>query len=217
MGAQFDLYFASAPGADTKLEVLDAKGGALRTWSVAPPRSAAPAAAGGARAGFRRGGGGSTSIRAEAGMQRITWDLRYPGPWAPNAPEGGFGGPMVPPGKYSVRLTSGGQTITRTFDLKSDPRVAADGVTDGDIAEQVKFQLQVRDAISDARKLQQSIEQAMQKAGLKPQLDAGAVGDSPSNTKYDHPLRELYAKVVDTPGIYTQGDADRSAERTSSA
>ena len=29
----------------------------------------------------RRGGGGSTSIRAEAGMQRITWDLRYPGPW----------------------------------------------------------------------------------------------------------------------------------------
>ena len=107
--------------------------------------------------------------------------------------------------KYSVRLTSGGQTITRTFDLKSDPRVAADGVTDGDIAEQVKFQLQVRDAISEARKLQQSIEQAMQKAGLKPMLDPGAVGSSPSTTKYDHPLRELYAKVVTTPGIYTQG------------
>jgi len=138
-------------------------------------------------------------------MQRITWDLRYLGPWAPNTPEGGFGGPIVPPGKYSVRLTSGGQTITRTFDLKSDPRVAADGVTDGDIAEQVKFQLQVRDAISEARKLQQSIEQAMQKAGLKPMLDPGNVGSSPSTTKYDHPLRELYAKVVTTPGIYTQG------------
>ena len=37
---------------------------------------------------------------------------------------------MVPPGKYSVRLTAGGQTITRTFELKSDPRVATDGVTD---------------------------------------------------------------------------------------
>ena len=34
-GAQFDLYFATAPGADTKLEVLDAKGGALKTWNVA--------------------------------------------------------------------------------------------------------------------------------------------------------------------------------------
>jgi hypothetical protein len=45
----------------------------------------------------------------------------------------------------------------------------------------------------------------MQKAGLKPGLDPGAVGSSPGNTKYDHALRELYAKVVTTPGIYTQG------------
>jgi len=205
-GAQFDLYFASSPGADTTLEVLDARGGALRAWSVLAPRSAGAGQETGGRGGggFRRGGGSSPGIRAEAGMQRLTWDLRYPGPWAPNTPEGGSGGPMVPPGKYSVRLTSGGQTITRTFDLRSDPRVAADGVTDGDI-EQVKFQLQVRDAISDARKLQQGIEQAMAKAGLKPQLAPGAVGSSPGTTKYDSPLQALYAKVVDTPGIYTQG------------
>jgi hypothetical protein len=202
--AQFDLYFAQIPGADTKLEVLDAKGGALKTWNVAPPRSGGPATEGGG-GGFRRGGGGSTSIRPEAGVQRISWDLRYPGPWAPNAPEGGFGGPMVPPGKYTVRLTSNGQTITRAFDVKSDPRVAADGVSDGDIAEQVKFQLQVRDALSDARKLQQSIEQAMQKKGLKPGLEAGGPGHTPGAVKYDDPLRALYSRVVTTPGIYTQG------------
>ncbi len=203
-GAQFDVYFAMAPGADTRLEVLDSRGAALRTWNVIPPRSAG--AAGPEMRGPFRGGGGSTpGIRPEAGMQRITWDLRYAGPWTAATPEGGVGGPMVPPGKYSVKLTSGGQTVTRTFDLKSDPRVAGDGVTDGDIAEQVKFQLQVRDAISDARKLQQSIEQAMTKAGLKPQLAPGATGSSPATTKYDHPLQQLYAKVVDTPGIYTQG------------
>ena len=201
--AQFDLYFANAPGADTKLEVLDAGGAALRTWNVAPPRSSAPADQG-MRGPFGRGTGGSTSIRAEAGMQRISWDLRYPGPWTPQAPAGGPGGPMVPPGKYTVRLTSGGQTITRAFQLTSDPRVAMDGVTDAAIAEQVKFQLQVRDAISDARKLQQSIEQAMQKAGLKPQLAPGLPGDSPSNTKYENALQKLYARVTDTPGIYTQ-------------
>lgn len=203
MGAQFDLYFASAPGADTKLEVLDAKGGALKTWNVIAPGSNAPAGRGGG--GFRRGGAGSAGIRAEAGMQRITWDMRYPGPWAPETPDGGFGGPIVPPGKYSVRLTSGGQTITRSFDIKSDPRVAADGVTDGDLAEQVKFQLQVRDALSEARKLQQSIEQAMQKAGLKPGLDTWGVGDSTHTEKYDNPLRALYGRVVTPPGIYTQG------------
>jgi len=111
---------------------------------------------------------------------------------------------MVPPGKYTVKLTAGATVISRTLDLKSDPRVAADGVTDAAIAEQVKFQLQVRDAVSDARKLQVSIEAAMQKAGLKPQLAPGLPGDSPSNTKYDHPLQALYARVVDTPGIYTQ-------------
>jgi hypothetical protein len=193
------VYFAVAPGPDTKLEVLDAKGAALKTWTV----GAGGRAPGG---GFgRRGGGGSTSIRAEAGMQRITWDMRYPGPWSPEAPEGGFGGPVVPPGRYSVRLTAAGQTITRTFDVRSDPRVASDGVSDADIAEQVKFQLQVRDAISDARKLQQSIEQAMQKAGLKPGLETAAVGSTVATTKYDHPLRQLYARVVTTPGIYTQG------------
>jgi photosystem II stability/assembly factor-like uncharacterized protein len=202
--AQFDLYFASAPGAETKLEVLDTAGTALRTWNVAPPKSAgAPAQE--MRGPFGgRGGGGSTSIRAEAGMQRISWDLRYPGPWTAQNPGGGPGGPMVPPGKYSVRLTAGGQTITRTFALISDPRVAGDGVTDAAIAEQVKFQLQVRDAISDARKLQQSIEQAMQKAGAKPQLAPGKPGESPSNTKYENELQRLYARVVDTPGIYTQ-------------
>jgi hypothetical protein len=202
-GAQFDLYFATAPGADTKLEVLDAGGATLRTFSVAPPKSAG-ASGQDMRGPFFRGPQGSTSIRAEAGMQRILWDLRYPGPWTAQNPNGGPGGPLVPPGKYTVRLTSGGQTITRTLELRSDPRVAADGVTDAAIAEQVKFQLQVRDAIGDARKLQQAIEQAMQKAGLKPGLSPGQPGESPSTTKYDHPLQKLYARVVDTPGIYTQ-------------
>ena len=85
------------------------------------------------RGPFRRGGGSSAGHPPEAGMQRLTWDLRYPGPWAPNAPDGGPGGPLVPPGKYPVKLTAGGQTTTRTLEVKSDPRVAADGVTDGDL------------------------------------------------------------------------------------
>ena len=44
-------------------------------------------------------------------MQRVSWDLRYPGPWTANAPTGGPGGPMVPPGKYSVKLTESGTEI----------------------------------------------------------------------------------------------------------
>jgi len=201
--AQIDLYFQNAPSADTKLEITDARGQVLRAFSVLSPG----AASGGGqemRGPFRRGGGSSPGIKPEAGMQRLTWDLRFPGPWAPNAPEGGPGGPMVPPGKYTIKLTSGGQTTTRTLEVKSDPRIAADGVADGDIAEQVRFQLQVRDAISDARKLQVSIEEAMKKAGVKPVAPA-LPGTSPGSAKYDHPLQALWAKVADTPGIYVQG------------
>ncbi|MGH9386040.1 MAG: hypothetical protein ACRD2N_17315, partial [Vicinamibacterales bacterium] len=75
---------------------------------------------------------------------------------------------------------------------------------DADIAEQTRFQLQVRDAISDARRLQQRIEDAMPRAGVKPPPPA-VPGVQPSGTKYDHPLQQLWAQVVDTPGIYTQG------------
>ena len=199
--AQIDLYFQSAPAADTKLEVTDARGQTLHAWTVLPADGASTQEA---RGFFRRGASSSPGIRPEAGMQRIAWDLRYPGPWTPTAPEGGPGGPVVPPGKYTIKLTANGQTTTRTLEVKSDPRVAADGVSDGDIAEQVKLQLDVRDAVSDARKLQQSIEQAMKAGGVKP-VAAALPGSSPETTTYDHPLQKLWAQVADTPGIYTQG------------
>jgi photosystem II stability/assembly factor-like uncharacterized protein len=202
-GAQFDVYFQFAPPPDTRLEVADAKGQVLRTWRVLTARAAAPAGGRGG-GGFFRQAASSPGIRSEAGMQRITWDLRYPGPWAANAPEGGPGGPMVPPGKYTVRLVAGGQTITRTLEVRSDPRVAADGVSDADLAEQVRFQLQVRDALGDANRLRARIEDAMQKAGVKPVAPLQP-GRSPGEVTYDHPLQRLWAQVVDTPGIYVPG------------
>jgi photosystem II stability/assembly factor-like uncharacterized protein len=201
--AQIDVYFQSAPAADTKVEITDARGQVLRAFTVLPA-GGAPAGGQEMRGPFRRGAGSSPGLKPEAGMQRLTWDLRFPGPWAPNAPEGGPGGPLVPPGKYTVKLTAGGQTTTRTLEVKSDPRVLADGVTDGDLSEQVKLQLSVRDAVSDARKLQVSIEDAMKAAGVKPVATA-TPGATPASTKYDHPLQQLWAQVATTPGIYTQG------------
>jgi photosystem II stability/assembly factor-like uncharacterized protein len=199
-GVHVDLWFTDAP-TDARLEVLDAKNQVLRTFGVTR------AAQGGAGAqemrGAGRGGGGASGIRAEAGMQRFTWDMRYPGPWAPNAPTGGGGGPMAAPGKYTLRLTSGGQTQTKTVSLLVDPRVAKDGVTQADIEAQVAFQLRVRDALSDARRLQQQIEEAMKKAGVAP-LGAALPGTTPLAQKFAHPLQGLWARVVDQGGIYPQ-------------
>jgi photosystem II stability/assembly factor-like uncharacterized protein len=199
-GAHFDVWFQTPPAGDVKLEVLDPKGQVIRSFAVAQAK------AGGAgqemRGPFQRMGG-STAIRPEAGMQRFTWDMRHAGPWAPNAPNGGPGGPVATPGKYSVRLTADGQTQTRAFEVKADPRVLRDGVTQADLEEQVAFQLKVRDAVSDARRLQQQVEQAMQKAGIKPPSPAPP-GVRPLDLKFDHPLQRLWATLVDMPGPYPQ-------------
>jgi hypothetical protein len=193
------MFFASAPAAETKLEILDAKGQVVRSFGVA---RATQGGGGQEMRGPFRGAGGATSIRAEAGMQRFTWDMRYPGPWTAAAPQGGSGGPMAPPGKYSVRLTAGGQTHTKAFELKVDPRVPKDGVTQADLEEQTTFLLRVRDAISDARRLQQGIEEAMKKAGVAA-VPAAVPGSTPAQLKLQ-PLQALWVRVADQGGIYPQ-------------
>jgi len=198
--AHLDLWFREAPAADTRLEILDGKGQVVRGFGVAKP--APPGSAQEMRGPFR-GQGGPSSIRGEAGMQRFAWDMRHPGPWAPNAPNGAGGGPLVAPGKYTARLTTGGQTQTRAFEIKVDPRVTRDGVSQADIDEQVAFQLKVRDAQSDARRLQQQIEEAMKKAGVAA-LPAATPGLRPADVKFAHPLQALLARLVNQPGVYPQ-------------
>ena len=99
-------------------------------------------------------------------MNRFVWDLRYPGGPASSGGDmegGGFGGggPMAAPGTYRARLTAGGVTKTESFVVKIDPRVAKDGVTVADLAEQTRFALKVRDALADARQLAGRVRQAL--------------------------------------------------------
>jgi len=68
------------------------------------------------------------------GVHRLVWNLRYDDlPRAGRASEDDEGdgesgrvpGPLVVPGTYTVRLTAGGETATRTVDIREDPRVRA--------------------------------------------------------------------------------------------
>ena len=199
-GVHIDLWFASPPDADTRLEFVDAKGQVVRGFGLA---RTAQGGSGQDMRGPSRGQGGPSGIRPEGGMQRFNWDMRYPGPWATNAPNGVGGGPMVAPGQYTARLTTGGQTQTRSFELKVDPRVPRDGVTQSDLDEQVAFLVKVRDALSDARRLQQQIEEAMKKAGVSP-VPPAQPGVGPADVKYAHPLQAVWARLLDHPGIYVQ-------------
>ena len=91
-----------------------------------------------------------------AGMQRVQWDLRYPG--ATSFPgivmEGGDPrrGVWAPPGRYRARLTvrTGASVVvdTQSLVLTRDPRVT--DVTDADLQSQFELARRIRDKESDA-------------------------------------------------------------------
>jgi photosystem II stability/assembly factor-like uncharacterized protein len=184
-GARID-YFLANPSGELKLEILDAAGKVVREYSSVAP-GAAPAGRGGG--GGRRGGGLPSTLPAKTGMNRFVWDLRYPGGPAGggDGEGGGFGGngPLVPPGTYRARLTAGGVTKTEPLVVKIDPRVAKDGVTTADLAEQTKLALRVRDSLAQARQLASRLRQA---------IDAKR-GDQTA-------LQNVYAKLVTKTGPY---------------
>ncbi len=159
-GARIDYYLAN-PSGEVKLEILDASGRTVRAYSST---STAPAGRG---RGGRRGGNLPTTLPTKAGMNRFVWDLRYDGG------ESGGQGPLVAPGTYRARLTADGVTKTESFTVRIDPRVAKDGVTVGDLAEQTQFALKVRDALAEARSYQRRLREAMDaKRGDQAKLQA---------------------------------------------
>jgi len=82
------------------------------------------------------------------GLNRFTWNFRYenatriPGDkFAENA----TAGPLLPPGRYQVRLEVAGQTFTEPFELRADPRL---DVSQEDLQAQFDLGLQLRTAMS---------------------------------------------------------------------
>jgi photosystem II stability/assembly factor-like uncharacterized protein len=74
-------------------------------------------------------------VSTRAGMHRLSWDLRFT-PITAGSDDGEGGGgavphrtyseansPWAPPGQYTVRLTAGGRSYTQPLTLRLDPRV----------------------------------------------------------------------------------------------
>jgi photosystem II stability/assembly factor-like uncharacterized protein len=161
-GAQIDYYLGKAPAGDLKLEVLDGTGGVVRSFSSAnaavAPREEAPAFAadeeeGGGGFGGRGGRGAVVRVEKTPGMHRVTWDLRYPGPWQSATRPEGPNGPLAVPGKYSIRLTDGAWTSTQPLTVVEDPRITASGVTLADLRRQFDHNMRVRELVSEVNQL----------------------------------------------------------------
>jgi len=119
-------------------------------------------------------------LSPEAGMHRFVWDLRYTfvGPRRRSRRAGG--GPIAVPGRYTVKLTAAGKTMSRSLLLKMDPRVKTSGA---DLEQQ--FQLasklaarvgEFSAAVTQADDLQKQIVARTKEAEEKAEL-AAALAD----------------------------------------
>ena len=140
-GAMIDYWLAS-PGGGARLEILDAKGVVIQTFSADSIRDTTRTA----------------GLTTRGGLNRFIWDMSYPGPWTPTGARGR--GPVAPPGTYSVRLTAKGETSTQSLTLRADPRIAKDGITQAVLDEQFAFNMRVRDLVSDANRFAAQLRSA---------------------------------------------------------
>lgn len=146
-GVTVYYWLKDKPTGEATLEFLDAAGKLVRKFSSKAPNAASAAAASDSEEGGPPAG--PSSIPAEAGLNRFTWNLRYPDAarfpglilWA-----GSTTGPQASPGRYTARLTANGQTQSVTFEFKKDPRVST---TPEEFSKQLSLLLQIRDKLTE--------------------------------------------------------------------
>lgn len=163
-GAMVD-YFLADTAATVTLEVLDAAGNVVRAFTSegAGERLRAPE-----QPGMRAPTlevAGTPRLPKKPGLNRFVWDLSHPGPWDPNPQRSGRNGPMVLPGRYTLRLTAGGATHEQPLEVRMDPRVAAEGVTAADLQEQLAHNLRVRDLVTDVNRTVARLREAKSRLG----------------------------------------------------
>jgi photosystem II stability/assembly factor-like uncharacterized protein len=163
-GAVLSYYLKDAPKEPAKLELLDAQGRAIRTFSSAEKKKEdAPEE-------WERDEE-AEHIPVVAGFNRFAWDLRYEAPVKIPAAiydEGRPTGPLVLPGAYQARLTVAGKSYTAPLEVTLDPRVKTSA---GDLRKQFDLMLVMRDrqdemnkailAIRDLRTQLQAIEKRL--------------------------------------------------------
>ncbi len=159
--------YAKAKPKEATLEILDASGKVIRTYTSAKsketdeqldPEDEKP----------------KKQVELKPGLNRLVWDLRYePAPGVENyylyEYEAGAKGPLALPGQYQARMTMDGKTLTAPFDLKMDPRVT---VSREDLEKQFTTLLEIRAQLVRVYAVaNQILDLKTQLAGIRKRVD----------------------------------------------
>src|SRR5438270_1749518 len=182
---------------------------------------------------------------AKAGMQRFVWDLHYPEPKAENhdypisanymdTPRSPLG-PSVLPGEYTVKLTVGGRTQTRTLTVELDPRVKTPRLG---LEQQFTLSAQTAagmtasfDALEQIGKLRAQIKDLRARAGIAPAAAAalaaldkkaaaleGEGGQRPPAAAPAPPgLSQVHASLATLLDVLQQADAAPTTQAVAAA
>jgi photosystem II stability/assembly factor-like uncharacterized protein len=207
-------YYLKQPAGEVTLTFLDAAGKTIQAFSNTSKRGAA--------------------LPAAAGLNRFFWDMRYPGSRDPVSvvPLASFEAsrpvpPVAPPGRYKARLTVGGQTYERVFEIRRDSRGTS---TDADMQAQFDLLLKIRDKVSETAdvltKLREARTQlaAREKAAATPQADIAAtkakllaIELELTRITVSHPLevtpKGLINKLGTLSGAVASGDSKPTAQQ----
>jgi len=185
---------APKPGSEVKVEILDASGGVVRTYSSEhtklpdeplDPDDRKP----------------EKELKPEAGLNSILWDLhhqgahRVPGYYLWAYGKGGRG-PLAVPGAYQVRVTVAGQAQTAPLEVRLDPRVS---VSPADLEQQFAFLRKDQDELNRVYDSVNQIEDVRaQLAGMKARLpvDGSARSITESAEALDKQLVELRKQFI---------------------
>jgi len=224
-GAAFYYYLKSPAQAEVKLEVLDERGQAVRSYSSNDKPSSSPSSTPFPAYWFRP----PQVPSATAGMHRFIWDVRHAplplprnpgysmstvfGRSVPLEPEG----PQALPGKYILRLTVDGKSLTQPFDLTMDPRVKA---TSDDLRKQFDLENRLAQAVRQANQAVREIHEAREAGKIDDALEAQLAGrDTPGapDEATNPTLRRVIANLDQLIIAADSADAAPTSQETAAA
>jgi hypothetical protein len=156
LGPMVEYYLPSEPAGEVKIDILDAAGTVVNSYS-----SNAPAAGRGGRggrggggagdddtptAGRGRGGAAPPRVTKSAGHNRFVWDVRHSSTL------------VAPPGQYTARLTVNDATLSTPLTVLIDPRLAKEGMTVADLREQFDHNMKMRGMVAEVGQMRQRIQ-----------------------------------------------------------